>query len=85
MNKITNEFRFNLIPSVKIVDDETKDYMCHSCYKMEIEGEVSTDIEHLWGNGVIDPSSQSGSIVCNDCLRLELDEPIFSLHLLSPH
>jgi len=85
MNKIINELRFNLIPSIKIVDDDTKDYMCHSCYKMELEGDVSTDIEHQWGNGVIDPSSQSGSITCNDCFRLELDEPIFSLHLLSPH
>ena len=86
MNKIINELRFNLIPSVKkIVDDDTKDYMCHSCYKMELEGDVSTDIEHQWGNGVIDPSSQSGSITCNDCFRLELDEPIFSLHLLNPH
>ena len=83
MNKIVNELRFNLIPSVKkIVDDDDKDYMCHSCYKMELGGDVSTNIEHQWGNGVIDPSSQSGNNMWDDCFRLEIDEASFSLSLL---
>ena len=86
MNKIISELNFNFIPSIKKrVEDDTKDFICHSCFKRELDGEISKDIGHQWGNGVIDPSSQSGSITCNDCFRLELDEPIFSLHLLSPH
>ena len=86
MNNILNELRFNLIPSIKKrPDDDTKDYMCYSCYKMELDGNLSTDIEYQWGNGVIDPSSQSGNNMCDDCFRLELDESIFSLHLLYPH
>ena len=86
MSKIINELKFNLIPSIKKrTDDDTKDYMCHSCYKLELDGSLSTDIEHQWGNGVIDPSSQSGNSMCNDCFRLELDEPSTSLHLLFPH
>ena len=86
MSKIINELKFNLIPSIKKrTDDDTKDYMCHSCYKLELDGSLSTDIEHQWGNGVIDPSSQSRNSMCNDCFRLELDEPSISLHLLFPH
>ena len=86
MSKIINELKFNLIYSIKKrADDDTKDYMCHSCYKLELDGSLSTDIEHQWGNGVIDPSSQSGNSMCNDCFRLELDEPSISLHLLFPH
>jgi len=86
MSKIINELKFNLIYSIKKrVDEDTKDYMCNSCYKLELDGSLSTDIEHQWGNGVIDPSSQSGNSMCNDCFRLELDEPSISLHLLFPH
>ena len=86
MNKIISELNFNFIPSIKKrVEDDTKDYMCYSCYKMELDGNLSTDIEYQWGNGVIDPSSQSGNSMCNDCFRLELDEPSISLHLLFPH
>ena len=70
LRKVYNEYslgelNFNLIPSIKKrVDDDTKDYMCHSCYKMELDGEISKDIGHQWGNGVIDPSSQLEDSMC---------------------
>jgi len=39
MNKIISELNFNFIPSIKKrVEDDTKDYMCYSCYKMELDG-----------------------------------------------
>ena len=79
MNKIINELNFNSIPSIKKSAD---DGMCHSCYKMELDGNLSTDIENQWGNGVIDPSSQLESM-CNDCFKLELDGPNFSLDGIS--
>ena len=84
MNKIISELNFNFIPSIKKrVEDDTKDYMCYSCYKMELDGEISKDIGHQWGNGVIDPSSQLEDSMCNDCFKLELDEPSFSLDGIS--
>ncbi len=86
MNKFINELNFNFIPSIKKrADDDTKDYMCHSCFKRELDGEISKDIGHQWGNGVIDPSSQLEDSMCNECFKLELDEPNLSLHLLYPH
>ena len=84
MNKIISELNFNFIPSIKKrVEDDTKDYMCYSCYKMELDGEISKDIGHQWGNGVIDPSSQLKDTFCNDCFKLELDESSFSLDGIS--
>ena len=84
MNKIISELNFNFIPSIKKrVEDDTKDYMCYSCYKMELDGEISKDIGHQWGNGVIDPSSQLEDSMCNDCFKLELDELSFSLDGIS--
>ena len=86
MNKIINKLNCNWIPSIrKRLDDDTKDYMCYSCYKMAIDMDLSTDIGHQWGNGVIDPSSQSEDSMCDDCFKLELDEPNLSLHLLYPN
>jgi hypothetical protein len=91
LRKIYNEYslgelNFNLIPSIKKrADDDTKDYICYSCYKMAIDMDLSTDIGHQWGNGVIDPSSQSEDSMCDDCFKLELDEPNLSLHLLYPN
>jgi len=86
MNKIINKLNYNWIPSIrKRLDDDTKDYMCYSCYKMVIDMDLSTDIGHQWGNGVIDPSSQSEDSMCDDCFKLELDEPNLSLHLLYPN
>ena len=89
LRKIYNEYslgelNFNLIPSIKKrADDDTKDYICYSCYKMELDGEISKDIGQQWGNGVIDPSSQLEDTFCNDCFKLELDEPNFSLDGIS--
>ena len=85
MNKIISELNFNFIPSIKKrVEDDTKDFICHSCFKKELDGEILKDTALMWGNGVIDPSSQLESM-CNDCFKLELDEPNFSRHLLSPY
>ena len=84
MNKIINKLNCNWIPSIrKSLDDDTKDYMCHSCYKMELDGEILKDIGQQWGNGVIDPSSQLEDSMCDDCFKLELDEPSFSLDGIS--
>ena len=89
LRKVYNEYslgelNFNLIPSIKKrTDDDTKDYICYSCYKMELDGEISKDIGQQWGNGVIDPSSQLEDTFCNDCFKLELDEPNFSLDGIS--
>jgi len=79
MNKITSELNFNGISSIKKIQcNDTQDYMCNDCFKIEMDGEISKDVEHQWGNGVIDPSSQSGNSMCNDCFRLKLDESSFS-------
>ena len=89
LRKVYNEYslgelNFNLIPSIKKrVDDDTKDYICYSCFKKELDGEISKDIGHQWGNGVIDPSSQLEDSMCNDCFKLELDELSFSLDGIS--
>ena len=89
LRKVYNEYslgelNFNLIPSIKKrVDDDTKDYICYSCFKKELDGEISKDIGHQWGNGVIDPSSQLKDTFCNDCFKLELDESSFSLDGIS--
>jgi hypothetical protein len=86
MNKIISELNFNFIPSIKKRgEDDTKDYMCYSCFKKELDGEILKDTALMWGNGVIDPSSQLENSMCNDCFKLELDEPNFSRHLLSPY
>ena len=89
LRKVYNEYslgelNFNLIPSIKKrAEDDTKDYMCHDCFKRELDGEISKDIGHQWGNGVIDPSSQLEDSRCNECFKLQLDEPSFSLDGIS--
>ena len=84
MNKIISELNFNFIPSIKKrVEDDTKDFICHSCFKKELDGEILKDTALMWGNGVIDPSSQLEDSMCNDCFKLELDEPSFSLDGIS--
>ena len=37
----------------------------------------------MWGNGVIDPSSQLEDSMCDECFKLQLDEPSFSLDGIS--
>ena len=74
MNKIISELNFNFIPSIKKrVEDNTKDFICHSCFNKELDGEILKDTALMWGNGVIDPSSQLENSMCNDCFKLELD------------
>ena len=74
MNKIINKLNCNWIPSIrKRLDDDTKDYMCYSCFKKELDGEILKDTALMWGNGVIDPSSQLENSMCNDCFKMELD------------
>ena len=84
MNKIISELNFNFIPSIKKrVEDDTKDFICHSCFKKELDGEILKDTALMWGNGVIDPSSQLENSMCDDCFKLELDESSFSLDGIS--
>jgi len=84
MNKIISELNFNFIPSIKKrVEDDTKDFICHSCFKKELDGEILKDTALMWGNGVIDPSSQLEDSMCDECFKLELDETSFSLDGIS--
>jgi hypothetical protein len=85
MNKITIEPNFNLKPSFKKrANYDNRDYMCNECFKMDLDGELSTDIAHQWGIGVIDPSSvQSETNICNECFKLELDESNFLQDIIS--
>ena len=89
LRKVYNEYslgelNFNLIPSIKKrVEDDSKDHMCNSCYKLSLDGENPKDVGHQWSNGVIDPSSQLEDSMCDDCFKLELDEPSFSLDGIS--
>ena len=84
MNKIISELNFNFIPSIKKrVEDDTKDFICHSCFKKELDGEILKDTALMWGNGVIDPSSQLEDSMCDECFKLQLDEPSFSLDGIS--
>ena len=74
MNKSIIEKFMNLKMNLKnVIDDETRDNMCYSCYKMDIESESSKDFGHQWGIGVIDPSFHSVNM-CNECFKIELDE-----------
>ena len=46
MNKIISELNFNFIPSIKKrVEDDTKDFICHSCFKKELDGEILKDTD----------------------------------------
>ena len=45
---------------------------------MDLDGIISTDIGLQWGFGALDPTSQSSNM-CNECFKVELDEPDFSL------
>ena len=84
MNKIISELNFNFIPSIKKrVEDDTKDFICHSCFKKDLDGEILKDTALMWGNGVIDPSSQLEDSMCDECFKLELDETSFSLDGIS--
>jgi hypothetical protein len=78
MNKITSRQNLNQKLSFKKdADVETRDNLCDSCFRMELDGFSSTDIGIQWGFGEVDPTSQSSSI-CNECFKMELDEPNFS-------
>ena len=85
MNKITIEPNFNFIPSFKKrASYDNRNYICNECFKLELDGELSTDIARQWGIGVIDPSSvQSETNMCNECFKLELDESNFLQDIVS--
>jgi len=57
---------------------ETQDYLCDSCFRMELDGRSLNDLGLQWGFGVTDPTSQTSNM-CNECFKLELDEYNFSL------
>ena len=79
MNKITSRQNLNQKLSFKKdADIETRDNLCDSCFRMELDGFSSTDIGIQWGFGTVDPTSQSSNM-CNECFKMELDEPNFSL------
>ena len=85
MNKIAIEPNFNLKPSFKKrASYDNRDYMCNECFKLELDGELSTDIARQWGIGVIDPLSvQSETNMCNECFKLEIDESNFLQDMVS--
>ena len=79
MNKITGRQNFNRKLSFKKdADVETRDNLCDSCFRMELDGFSSADSGIQWGFGAVDPTSQSSNM-CNECFKMELDEPNFSL------
>ena len=51
--------------------------------KLSLDGENPKDVGHQWSNGVIDPSSQLEDSMCDECFKLQLDEPSFSLDGIS--
>ena len=57
---------------------ETQDYLCDSCFRMELDGRSLNDLGLQWGFGVTDPTSQTSNM-CNECFKLELDENNLSL------
>ena len=79
MNKIT--FWSNMYQKINFKKDtvvETQDYLCDSCFRMELEGRSLNDLGLQWGFGVTDPTSQTSNM-CNECFKLELDENNLSL------
>ena len=79
MNKIT--FWSNMYQKINFKKDsvvETQDYLCDSCFRMELDGRSLNDLGLQWGFGVVDPTSQTSNM-CNECFKLELDEYNFSL------
>ena len=79
MNKIA--FWSNMYQKINFKKDavvETQDYLCDSCFRMELEGRSLNDLGLQWGFGVTDPTSQTSNM-CNECFKLELDENNFSL------
>ena len=57
---------------------EAQDYLCDSCFRIELDGRSLNDLGLQWGFGVTDPTSQTSNM-CNECFKLELDENNFSL------
>ena len=79
MNKIVISPNLNQKSSFKKdTEVETLDNLCDSCFRMDLDGIISTDIGLQWGFGALDPTSQSSNM-CNECFKVELDEPNFSL------
>ena len=79
MNKIT--FWSNMYQKINFKKDavvETQDYLCDSCFRMELDGRSLNDLGLQWGFGVTDPTSQTSNM-CNECFKLELDENNLSL------
>ena len=79
MNKIT--FWSNMYQKINFKKDtvvEAQDYLCDSCFRMELDGRSLNDLGLQWGFGVTDPTSQTSNM-CNECFKLELDENNFSL------
>lgn len=79
MNKIT--FWSNMYQKINFKKDavvETQDYLCDSCFRIELEGSSLNDLGLQWGFGVTDPTSQTSNM-CNECFKLELDENNLSL------
>ena len=79
MNKIT--FWSNMYQKINFKKDtvvEAQDYLCDSCFRMELDGISLNDLGLQWGFGVTDPTSQTSNM-CNECFKLELDENNFSL------
>ena len=79
MNKIA--FWSNMYQKINFKKDavvETQDYLCDSCFRMELDGRSLNDLGLQWGFGVTDPTSQTSNM-CNECFKLELDENNLSL------
>ena len=74
MNKIT--FWSNMYQKINFKKDtvvEAQDYLCDSCFRIELDDRSLNDLGLQWGFGVTDPTSQASNM-CNECFKLELDE-----------
>ena len=74
MNKIT--FWSNMYQKINFKKDtvvEAQDYLCDSCFRIELDDRSLNDLGLQWGFGVTDPTSQTSNM-CNECFKLELDE-----------
>ena len=74
MNKIA--FWSNMYQKINFKKDtvvEARDYLCDSCFRIELDDRSLNDLGLQWGFGVTDPTSQTSNM-CNECFKLELDE-----------
>jgi len=74
LNKIT--FWSNMYQKINFKKDtvvEAQDYLCDSCFRIELDDRSLNDLGLQWGFGVTDPTSQASNM-CNECFKLELDE-----------